>query len=386
MAYGPSIPRNQDTTNANGGTKVGEVSIPIPPENPIQENLFTDGSEYALENGTPYTGSYHIHPDKGPMVGAIHITQEHAYLYPLTTYSNNESPSPIGDIIFNKKIYSRGGVIDKLESGFSELSLQKVSVDIEKFFDDYNDVFFEIPKTGENSHSTLVQKSKNFINNFVDPKDAVIDNLNTQIQELELQLAEAFDKEHPVFTNGSLIELAEPHQYYFMDRGFRRYVNWNDTMMDIIKMKAYGNTDNANVPVLTPAMMNSIPQGYPNLSEDNFGEIYDPTLNESAAAISFILFQYDQNGDPDVDPNNYDDKTLYFEALEADITQKRKVINKLNAEISKLTQQINPLKLLDEQYFIATYGTLTGTGSTSGNGGSTPAGGRSNGGNSRNSY
>ena len=171
-----------------------------------------------------------------------------------------------------------------------------------------------------------------------------------------------------------------------MDRGFRRYVNWNDTMMDIIKMKAYGNTDNANVPVLTPAMMNSIPQGYPNLSEDNFGEIYDPTLNESAAAISFILFQYDQNGDPDVDPNNYDDKTLYFEALEADITQKRKVINKLNAEISKLTQQINPLKLLDEQYFIATYGTLTGTGSTSGNGGSTPAGGRSNGGNSRNSY
>ena len=49
----------------------------------IQSNLFTNGGEYLL-NGENYVGSYHVHPDKGPMVGAFHVSQPHEYLIPVS--------------------------------------------------------------------------------------------------------------------------------------------------------------------------------------------------------------------------------------------------------------------------------------------------------------
>lgn len=49
----------------------------------VKENLFTDGGEYATKDGKEYIGDYHIHPEKGPMVGAIHVTTPHEYLYPI---------------------------------------------------------------------------------------------------------------------------------------------------------------------------------------------------------------------------------------------------------------------------------------------------------------
>jgi len=43
------------------------------------ENLYTNGNEYLL-NGQNYIGSYHIHPTKGAMVGAYHVSEPHEYL------------------------------------------------------------------------------------------------------------------------------------------------------------------------------------------------------------------------------------------------------------------------------------------------------------------
>ena len=49
------------------------------------ENLITDGTEFIVEKtGKPYVGSYHIHPDKGPMVGAQHVKTPHDYLIPIS--------------------------------------------------------------------------------------------------------------------------------------------------------------------------------------------------------------------------------------------------------------------------------------------------------------
>ena len=41
------------------------------------QNLFTPGGELYYENGREYTGAYHIHPEKGPMVGAKHVEEAH---------------------------------------------------------------------------------------------------------------------------------------------------------------------------------------------------------------------------------------------------------------------------------------------------------------------
>ena len=49
----------------------------------IEENLYTSGNEYILEDtGEIYVGFYHIHPEKGAMVGPLHVDTPHAYLIP----------------------------------------------------------------------------------------------------------------------------------------------------------------------------------------------------------------------------------------------------------------------------------------------------------------
>ena len=48
-------------------------------------NLTTDGTEFLNKStGKRYVGLYHIHPEKGPMVGAEHIPQIHDYLIPVS--------------------------------------------------------------------------------------------------------------------------------------------------------------------------------------------------------------------------------------------------------------------------------------------------------------
>jgi hypothetical protein len=48
-----------------------------------KENLYTSGGEYSTKDGKEYIGDYHIHPEKGPMVGAVHVITPHEYLYPI---------------------------------------------------------------------------------------------------------------------------------------------------------------------------------------------------------------------------------------------------------------------------------------------------------------
>ena len=50
--------------------------------NNIQENQIAKANELFYLDGSPYPegDKYHIHPDKGPMVGAVHIPEVHALL------------------------------------------------------------------------------------------------------------------------------------------------------------------------------------------------------------------------------------------------------------------------------------------------------------------
>jgi hypothetical protein len=64
--------------------------------------LFTNGGEYLLPNGKDYVGLYHIHPDKGPMVGRIHTSTPHSSLTPIgQTPSNPSQPAPSSPNIYN---------------------------------------------------------------------------------------------------------------------------------------------------------------------------------------------------------------------------------------------------------------------------------------------
>ena len=64
----------------------------------IVENLITDGTEFKNKRtGENYVGLYHIHPSKGPMVGAKHVNSPHDYLIPIEKFQAT-STAPTGSI------------------------------------------------------------------------------------------------------------------------------------------------------------------------------------------------------------------------------------------------------------------------------------------------
>tara|TARA_R110001592_G_scaffold193326_1_gene440500 strand:- start:67 stop:963 length:897 start_codon:yes stop_codon:yes gene_type:complete len=64
-----------------------------------QENLYTSGKELKTPDGKEYIGPYHVHPEKGPMVGATHIKKKHDLLTPIIPITTPtlilpQTPSP----------------------------------------------------------------------------------------------------------------------------------------------------------------------------------------------------------------------------------------------------------------------------------------------------
>tara|TARA_R100001480_G_scaffold49734_1_gene62839 strand:- start:814 stop:1536 length:723 start_codon:yes stop_codon:yes gene_type:complete len=65
---------NEDEVNVIEVDQTDEIII----------NQYTRGGEFILtDTGEDYVGFYHVHPDKGYMVGPLHIDSPHAYLTPI---------------------------------------------------------------------------------------------------------------------------------------------------------------------------------------------------------------------------------------------------------------------------------------------------------------
>lgn len=93
-----------------------------------------------------------------------------------------------GDITFTRTIYSKGDFNRKVNTGFSELNSEILPIEVEQFFNYYNEIFFDIPKEGENSHSTIIETSLDYVESYNNPLQGVVDNLNTQVEELEAEI------------------------------------------------------------------------------------------------------------------------------------------------------------------------------------------------------
>ncbi len=57
--------------------------------NPSINYLNTKGGEFRIPLGGAYIGPYHIHSDKGPMVGTFHKDEQHDILIPLNETAAN---------------------------------------------------------------------------------------------------------------------------------------------------------------------------------------------------------------------------------------------------------------------------------------------------------
>ena len=102
-------------------------------------------------------------------------------------------------INLNKKVYAKNQYEKVIDTKFSQLAttvtpsttpIVDTTAVINQFFQDYNQLFFQIPKTGEtNSHEYLIKTSTEYINYTPVNNDlqALIDEINNlQRQNLEL--------------------------------------------------------------------------------------------------------------------------------------------------------------------------------------------------------
>jgi len=88
-------------------------------------------------------------------------------------------------IDLNRVVYDKDKYQKTIDTSFSELlppllpQEEVLTLTIEQFFQAYNTLFFDIPKTGVNSHNTLIQESTEYVGN-----EQVNDEINAYIQEI----------------------------------------------------------------------------------------------------------------------------------------------------------------------------------------------------------
>jgi hypothetical protein len=91
----------------------------------------------------------------------------------------------------NKTVYSKSQYGKVINTNFTQLvpqssqMSQQTGPTVAEFFDMYNQLFYEIPKTGENSHETLVKRSSEYID--YQPTDDTIQALLNEIDSLQTE-------------------------------------------------------------------------------------------------------------------------------------------------------------------------------------------------------
>ena len=136
-------------------------------------------------------------------------------------YGNTESLVDINDLVVDtnskysidgeivelqKRHYGTEDASQLLDRSFSELTKTRDGISSANFFNLYRELFYDIPKVGENSHTTLMLESREYINDYVDPSEDQIQELLERIVELETEKTQ-FPTEHPIYRNGSFLRI-----------------------------------------------------------------------------------------------------------------------------------------------------------------------------------
>ena len=108
------------------------------------------------------------------------------------------------NISFNKQVYNKGDYTKIIDTSFKQLGVQTIQQQLDQqptvndFFNMYNELFYDIPETGEiNSHEYLIKKSSEYIDFEANQEEIAalqaeiaqlrIDLLDSQKQVIELQ-------------------------------------------------------------------------------------------------------------------------------------------------------------------------------------------------------
>ena len=222
------------------------------------------------------------------------------------------------NIKLTKKVYDKQSVNDLLNASFFELGNSNNSVSntnlrnrLNQLFTLYNDLFYDIPKIGTQSHTTLFQQSRDYIGDYVDSKDEEIEGLIDKIVELEEKLAnqDQPDEEHPFYRNGIILQdREESWNLYYMDKATRRKIDGDtgsEVFKDLRSALGYKDSDSIDdiVTKVSPTVIKQIPPG-PRFGPEDIGGA-ETNVEEELATFE-DSFNYSALQDGQLDPNNYE--------------------------------------------------------------------------------
>ena len=222
-------------------------------------------------------------------------------------------------IKLSKKIYGKKSYDSVIDTAFSEFIQTKSPVTLKEFFKHYRDLFYEIPKNGENSHKSLINESTDYIGDFLDERDVEILDLTQEIVDLEQKIAERDreDKEHPVFKNGSFLKQPDNPTVYYMDKGVKRGITDWDTYLVLKRVNGHSpdKPDEEVWILITEDVVKGLETGPKFSSEDLYGDAEKREEEEEKRLVEL---------DPDdfiADPSNYETPSHYIEALDRETRQ-----------------------------------------------------------------
>lgn len=105
------------------------------------------------------------------------------------------------DIKLNKQVYNKEEYKKVINTSFNELGvttneqLLEEQPTVEDFFKMYNELFYEIPEIGENSHEFLIETSSEYID--FDSNDPLVEALQAEIASLRLEILELNQSQYP---------------------------------------------------------------------------------------------------------------------------------------------------------------------------------------------
>lgn len=108
---------------------------------------------------------------------------------------NSQDITVGNELTLSKKLYNKTAYLNTVDTSFSELVPQAPiptpGPTVDEFFGLYNELFYDIPQTGEtNSHEYLIKQSTDYVGSSVISEDvqALLDEITSLRQEnLELQ-------------------------------------------------------------------------------------------------------------------------------------------------------------------------------------------------------
>ena len=90
-----------------------------------------------------------------------------------------------------KTLYRANETVNSMDRSLQNIKRTKDDdVDVEKFFQIYNKLFYSIQKTGHQYHTTIIKRSSEYSGGSLKNKNEEIKNLKNKILELEARVAQ----------------------------------------------------------------------------------------------------------------------------------------------------------------------------------------------------